>query len=275
MLSRVGSKALRVLDRPGRRGLLTVPGSVWVSWNYRTPCLVRWEEGRWVHHYRGAKIPHAGFGRAAPPHVLTSEARDIFLYAYTPTAGDVVFDVGAGIGAETLLFSRLVGPSGRVVAIEAHPRTYARLVDLANLNHLDNVTTLQLAVADTEGSVTLSDTAHHVQNAVVAKADGGIRVAAKRLDAIANELAITHVDFLKMNIEGAERVALPSAGSLLGRTQHVCISCHDFLADAGGSDMLRTKVFVREYLTSHGFAITTRDDAAEPWTRDYIYGSRS
>jgi hypothetical protein len=61
-------------------------------------------------------------------------------------------------------------------------------------------------------------------------------------------------------------------GGLLAATRHVCISCHDFLADGGGPDELRTKSFVIQFLTEHGFEIRTREDAAEPWTRDYVYG---
>jgi hypothetical protein len=29
---------------------------------------------------------------------------------------------------------------------------------------------------------------------------------------------------------------------------------------------------VCDLLTSHGFTLRTRSDAAEPWTRDYVYG---
>ena len=268
MLSRVASKALRVLDRPGRRALLTVPGSLWVSATYRTPCVVYWREGSWIHHYRGAKIPHATLGRAAPPAVLTAEAQDLFLYEYTPRSGDVVFDIGAGIGAEALLFSRLVGSSGRVVSVEAHPRTYRRLVDLCAANALDNVTTLNAAVSDSDGELTISDTAHHMRNAVSGAADG-IRVPSRRLDSVARELGVDHIDLLKMNIEGAEREALLGMGALLDATRHVCISCHDFLLDE-----LRTKAFVRELLLQHGFDVTTRDEAPQPWTRDYVYGAR-
>src|SRR5438067_11700771 len=150
MVARPGQRARRAwwglvrrLDRPGRRALLVIPASAWVSVAHRTRCLVRWQDGAWVHHYRGARIPHASLGRAAPPAVFTAEARDIFLHGYTPRAGDIVFDVGAGIGAETLLFSRLVGPSGRVVSLEAHPATYDRLARLCAVNRLDNVTAVQ------------------------------------------------------------------------------------------------------------------------------------
>ena len=244
-----------------------MPGSLWVSATYRTPCVVRWRDGAWIHHYRGASIPHATLGRAAPPAVFTHEARDLFLYGYTPRPGDIVFDLGAGIGAEALVFSRLVGSTGHVVSVEAHPRTYRRLVDLCRANGLDNVTPLQLAVSDTDGEVAIADLDVHVQNRVVDA--GGIRVPARRIDTIASELGLDHVDLLKMNIEGAERDAVHGLGALVEQTRNVVISCHDFL-----SDDLRTKDDVRAFLVEHGFEVTTRADAAEPWTRDYLYGRK-
>jgi FkbM family methyltransferase len=264
--------SVRRLDRPGRRGLLVVPASVWVSVANRAPCLVRWQDGVWVHHYRGAKIPHAGLGRAAPPDVFTAEARDVFLHGYTPRPGDTVFDVGAGIGAETLLFSRLVGPGGRVVSLEAHPRTFERLARLCEVNRLTNVTPVQAAASDSDGDVVISDLDHYLQNTIVAGDGAGITVRARRLDTLASELGVTTIDLLKMNIEGAERLAMSGLEDLIGDVKHVCISCHDFLADEGGSEQLRTKALVREFLLGHGFDVSTRDDAPDPWTRDYLYG---
>jgi FkbM family methyltransferase len=273
MLSRYWHALVDRLDRPGRRALLVVPGSLWVSRSYRRPCLVYWRDGAWIHHYRGAKIPHATLGRAAPPHIFTAQARELFLYGYAPRPGDVVFDVGAGIGAETLLFSRLVGASGRVVSVEAHPRTYARLVELCRANGLANVTALQVAVSDSDGTAKISDRPSHASNTLLGTDAGAIQVPVRRIDTMARELEITRIDLLKMNIEGAERAAIRGVGALLAGTRHVCIGCHDFLADAdGGGDELRTKAFVRAFLTEHGFAVTSRDDAPEPWTRDYLYG---
>jgi FkbM family methyltransferase len=274
MLTRLWRKTLEVLDRPGRRGLLTLPGSVWVSWTYRTPCVVYWRDGAWIHHYRGARIPHASLGRAAPPRVLTATARDILLYEYAPRAGDIVFDVGAGIGAEALLFSRLVGAAGRVVSLEAHPSTFKRLVDLCSANRLDNVIPLQVAASDSDGTVLISDLEHHVQNTLLESTQDGIEVPSRRIDTLAAELGITRIDLLKMNIEGAERLAVQGLGALLGNTHHVCISCHDFLAEDGGSDALRTKAFVRDFLVGHGFRVTSREDPPDPWTQDYLYGTR-
>jgi FkbM family methyltransferase len=258
---------VRRLDRPRRRGLLVLPGSAWVTWRYRKPCLVYWRDNAWIHHYRDAKIPHATLGRAAPPTVLTAEARDLFLHEYTPRAGDVVFDVGAGIGAEALLFSRLVGQEGRVVSVEAHPATFKRLVDLCHANRLTNVTPLQVAATDTDGDAVLSDASHHLQNRVLDPDASGLVVRGRRLDEIGAELGIEEIDLLKMNIEGAERRALVGMGKLLARTRHVCISCHDFLG-------IPTKAGVISLLTEQGFEVHTRDDAPQPWTRDYVYGVR-
>jgi FkbM family methyltransferase len=272
MLGRYWWEVVRRLDRPGWRHLLVVPGSLWVSFMYRAPCLVYWRNGAWIHRYRGAKIPHAGLGRAAPPAVFTRDARDTALYVYTPNQGDVVFDVGAGVGSETLLFARLVGVSGCVVSIEAHPRMHGRVVELCNANGLANVTPLQVAVAESDGTATITDLANHVRNTTIAAARDGIEVPARRLETIAKSLDITYIDLLKMNIEGAEVSALRGLGPLLAKTRYVCIACHDFLADEGGAETLRTKAAVRELLLEHGFELTSRDDAEAPWTRDYVYG---
>jgi FkbM family methyltransferase len=193
------------------------------------------------------------------------------LYEYIPQAGDVVFDIGAGVGAEMLLFSRLVGPSGRVVSVEAHPRTYRRLVDLCKANGLPNVTPLQVAVSDADGAVAISDLDHHLRNTVLEADGAGIEVPARRIETLAGELGIDRIDLLKMNIEGAERQAIQGMGGVLATTRHVCISCHDFLADDGGPEELRTKSFVHDFLVERGFRVITRDEAPESWTRDYVY----
>ena len=54
--------------------------------------------------------------------------------------GDTVIDVGANIGVLSLLTSRLLGLSGRVLAIEAHPRTYLALLNNLKRNSATKVT---------------------------------------------------------------------------------------------------------------------------------------
>ncbi len=60
--------------------------------------------------------------------------------------GDTVVEVGANIGFLSLLASRLVGPSVRVLAIEAHPRTYFALLNNLKRNSATNVRPVKIAV---------------------------------------------------------------------------------------------------------------------------------
>lgn len=269
------STVRRELDRPGRRWLLGALGSLRTSSRQRQPCLIRWRDDAWIHHFRDATIPHPMLGEGLPFERFTAEARDISLHEYTPREGDVVFDVGAGVGTATLLYSRLVGPTGRVIALEAHPGTYSWLDRLCQLNGLTNVIRLQVAASAAAGEVAITDLDEHVGNTVLAGDDGCLKVPARPLDDIAATLAIAQIDFVKMNIEGAEQLAIRGMTEMIARTRRVCISCHDFLADRGGAESMRTKAAVRAFLLANGFRLTSRDDARDPWTRDYLYGTNT
>jgi FkbM family methyltransferase len=69
--------------------------------------------------------------------------------------GDVVLDIGAHFGYFTLLFSRLVGESGRVVSFEPTPSTFAVLQK--NTVDVSNVTILNMAAGRESGRLTISD----------------------------------------------------------------------------------------------------------------------
>jgi FkbM family methyltransferase len=264
-------RAVAIMDRPGLRPVLGVTASAWATLKYRRACRVRWSEGLWLHAFSDLVVPAAELGAAPAP----GEVDEVFTHGYQPRSGDVVFDVGAGVGAETVRYSQAVGPSGRVVSIEAHPATFCILRRLCEVNHLDNVTLLEIAAADHDGVLLITDVADHLTNSVIGTGvQGSTGVKARRLDAVTAELGLDHIDLLKMNIEGAEVLALPGLGDLIARTNHVCISCHDFLADESGRDDMRTRSFVERYLVNHGFSVSSRQDASKPWARDYLYGTR-
>lgn len=233
------------------------------------------ERGRWIN-----RQPEATF---VTPELFTAHFAQVrasvleyWCQYYTPGEGDVVVDVGAGIGEDAAVFSRLVGPNGRVIAIEAHPGTFDCLRETVKRSGLANVTLVHCAVADREGRVTIEDSAQHLGNALVAKAGGGgIEVAVRTLDDLAGELGIARIDLLKMNIEGAEGPAIKGMARCAAMTRHAAISCHDFVADAGGrDDWFRTRATVQTALEGFGFTVRRRADAAHPWLRDTLYGER-
>jgi FkbM family methyltransferase len=266
--TRAGRSARRLRDAVGT--------SVAIARTHREPCLVyRSRHGYWVHRYReGATVTSSP--RVGPTiRQLEERARDYFLQEYVPRPGDVVVDVGAGWGAEVHLFSRLIGAQGRLYAIEAHPRTHRQLERLCAVNRASNVETACLAITGSSGEIVISDSPKRRANTVVGSRRGRL-VPTQTLDAFIEERGINRIDFLKMNIEGAERQAIAGMAESIRRTVNVCICCHDFLADRpGGSPDMRTKQVVEEFLVENGFEIVGRDQSdRRPWARDFVYGRR-
>jgi hypothetical protein len=77
-----------------------------------------------------------------------------------------------------------------------------------------------------------------------------------------------------MNIEGAERDALPGCVDVLDRTQSVCVAAHDFRADRGEGDSFRTLAMVRDFLAARGFTLTTRDEDRRYYVPYHVHGVR-
>lgn len=83
------------------------------------------------------------------------DPRERALVAQVLESGDYVVDVGANIGAYTLLFGAMVGPSGRVTAIEAEPSNMQRLRHNIQRNALHWVTALEFGASDKHESLAL------------------------------------------------------------------------------------------------------------------------
>jgi FkbM family methyltransferase len=69
----------------------------------------------------------------------------------TVKRGQTVVDVGANQGIFTLLFARLVGRDGRVLALEPEPTLFASLDANCRVNGADHVIRRQIAAGDSRG----------------------------------------------------------------------------------------------------------------------------
>ncbi len=194
---------------------------------------------------------------------IRDQIADNWLYQYRPASGDVVFDIGAGIGEEAVVLGHM---GCRVVSIEAHPRTFRCLAKTVAASAMGNVRPLQCAIMDRDGEITIGDTDDHLANGI--GASDGVRVPARSVASLCAELGIGTIDFLKMNIEGAEREAVHGFGDVAIR--HMVISCHDFL----GVDALRTMAPVRAALEAQGYRIATRPDHPLSYTRANLYATK-
>ena len=203
----------------------------------------------------------------------TAETYDYCLRYYRPKPGDVIIDVGAGVGRDTFIFSSEVGESGKVVSVEAHPTTFLCLTKMCKYNGLKNVTAINLAVTDKDSLVFIEDSKDNpVDNRLVADEEKGIPVKSTTVDQIAEDLGITDVDFIKMNIEGAEKLAIKGMANTIKQTRQVCIACHDFLAEKYGDAEMETKKAVIEFLENNNFKVFTREDDEIEWLSYCIYG---
>lgn len=257
------------LNRPGLRSILAGLASIMASIRVGKPCGVSYE-GEWIQRFPSCTLVEPRL-TLWTPREIEKHNFDLWLYQYLPSEGDTIMDVGAGTGWETLFFSRSVGESGRVISIEAHPRTFGCLSKMCEKNRLENVTLIQAAVVDQEREIQFSDSDDHEANCIT-RADSGVLVAGMTLDNIFRSLGLSRVDFLKMNIEGAEGLALSGMREVAQKTKNVCISCHDFLADAGGPNELRTKADVISFLEQNGFVVLLRESDRRCTVRDYVYG---
>lgn len=126
------------------------------------------------------------------------------------------------------------------------------------LNGFKQVLALNVAAADRSHIVSIeNDLKHHLGNAILQ--DGGVPVQAQTLDQIVGEHNVARIDLLKMNIEGAERLAIAGMSATVSRTAVVAISCHDFKWARTGNEFFRTKAVVEEFFRDKGFVVVARD----------------
>jgi len=140
--------------------------------------------------------------------------------------GDVAFDIGANIGYYTLFLSRLVGPSGRVVAFEPAPDLLEILRGNVAYNRCAHVTVEPKAVTDRTGPLVLYMEAGRPEDNRIFAADDSAR-SEVRIEGVALDeapaVAGLSPSFIKMDIQGAEMQALRGMVGLLRASPRVCV----------------------------------------------------
>jgi FkbM family methyltransferase len=165
----------------------------------------------------------------------TADVLDRYVYAFgvwepnltrwlsaTLKPGDVFVDVGANVGYFSILASRIVGPSGSVVAIEASPTTFELLTANLARNHVTNVRAVNVAASDAPGTLRLFEgPAWNRGLANTTLARGGtsdVEVSALPLPTILSSAELQRARVVKIDVEGGEpavmRGLLPQLGAM-------------------------------------------------------------
>jgi FkbM family methyltransferase len=151
---------------------------------------------------------------------------------FRPKEGDIVVDVGAHIGKYTIIASKMVGSKGKVIAIEAHPANYDILKRNIVINKLSNVIALNYAVHSTEMLVKLYEPGQEegftIYNTIMTDRislnnQKYIEVKANRLDSLLLENGIKEVNWIKIDVEGAEFEVLKGAITILSSSKDISL----------------------------------------------------
>ena len=140
-----------------------------------------------------------------------------FLLRYL-RAEDSFLDIGANIGVYTLLAASIID-SGNIHSFEVLPKNYQRLQENLHLNQFKQVKTYDVAVSDRSGTIALNlaegDSMPFISNTATNKS---ISVTTNTLDNLLQNQSLDNLTLAKMDIEGAELLALKGAKNLLNQT---------------------------------------------------------
>jgi FkbM family methyltransferase len=192
--------------------------------------------------------------------VMTKHEEEI-LGLFRPKEGDTVVDIGAHMGRYTITSSKSVGASGKVIAVEAHPYNFRILQHNLRLNKLKNVSALNWAVYSKKARLKLylpdedlGYTMHHslMTNYLVSKYSKEIErryieVEADTLDNLLKIRGINEVNWIKIDVEGAEYEVLRGAKEILSANKRISI-----LVEVHGQDTYGPTI---ELLKSNNFNI--------------------
>ena len=172
--------------------------------------------------------------------IIMSRHEDEIIELFRPKQGDIVVDVGAHMGKYTIIASKRVGANGKVIAIEAHPGNYEMLNRNIKLNGLTNVITLNYAVYSKESKIKLyvpdeefGYTMHHSimfsylspkYSLKCKENEKFIEVNANTLDNLLQKNEISReVNWIKIDVEGAEFEVLKGATGILSKGKDICL----------------------------------------------------
>jgi len=131
--------------------------------------------------------------------------------------GFTILDIGAHVGIFTLLASRLVGPRGKVIALEPDPINARFLRRNVMRSGSTNVLVLEAAAADKSGVLPLSrpdtDNTGDTRTYALPPKRDQVFVTAVAIDDLVPSFG--HIDLVKLDLQGMDHVALRGMKTLL------------------------------------------------------------
>lgn len=145
---------------------------------------------------------------------------------------NIFWDVGANVGFYSFAAAKIMNTNSKIFAFEPEPTTFNLLQKNIELNKMNNITALSIALGDTDGDKLLfpSDTPNFGAHSFVQRTDyrvkkKGINININTADKLIDEMKIDVPDIMKIDVEGAEILVLRGMKHLLTNEKLKMIFC--------------------------------------------------
>jgi FkbM family methyltransferase len=184
-------------------------------------------------------------------YVLVEDSETFMPYWFKPLRGEIVVDIGAHVGRYTISSGKLVGDQGRVIAFEPDEANYRALLSNMRLNNAQNIIPLKIAAWNNEEDLKLY---HGITSGSHSAKDdqksGYTWVKARPVGRVLRELGINQVNWIKVDVEGAECEALQGLEEILSSNPQMVV-------EVSANNVQRIKQFAHE-TDYHIIAISPR-----------------
>lgn len=181
-------------------------------------------------------------------------------------SGWTVVDIGASIGVFSVYASQKVGMNGKVIAFEPETTSYEALLDNITANGTRNIYPVKAGVWSSGGTKDIRKNNGNLGASSMLFGEGnGETVRVDTLERLLKEMGITHVDFIKIDTEGAATEILKGCSrQFLQNIDNFAIAAYHvpYENPAKLSDVLKDAGFRTKTLTRYGiipFVYATRD----------------
>lgn len=170
---------------------------------------------------------------------------------YEVRKGDVVLDVGGNIGKTAVTFARKAGTDGKVIVLEPDSDIAKALrKNIGEKLDINNVRVLEVGAWNKKGKIELEEK----------------KCKMNTIDNIVDDLRIEKIDFLKMDIEGAELEALEGMKETLKKIDNLVIASYHIRNGEPTAER------VKKFLEKHSFEVRMTDyNFVYKWRKNQNY----